>query len=255
MDLGIRDRVALVGGASRGIGQAAARALAGEGVKVALVARNADAVQTAAAELAREAGVSTLGIAADLATAEGCQRSIDETVARFGKLDILVANAGGPPPGGIDALDDSAWQRAFELTFLSTVRLCRAAVAAMLPGGWGRIAIVGSSSMVAPIPNLALSSGLRPGLRGVAKLLADRYAKDGVRINVVAPGLIATERLSEIAGDTPAESYARWAQEIPVGRLGEPAELGSVIAFLCSERACYVTGQLLLVDGGRDRAN
>src|SRR5688572_15247709 len=148
MDLGIRDRVALVGGASRGIGQAAARALAGEGVKVALVARNSDAVQTAAAELAREAGVSTLGIAADLATAEGCQRSVDETVARFGKLDILVANAGGPPPGAIDALDDSTWQRAFELTFLSTVRLCSAAVAAMLPGGWGRIAIVGSSSMV-----------------------------------------------------------------------------------------------------------
>jgi 3-oxoacyl-[acyl-carrier protein] reductase len=180
--------------------------------------------------------------------------------ARFGRVDILVANAGGPPAGFIDAIDDATWRRAFELTFMTTIRLTRAALPAMAERGWGRAVVIGSGSMAAPIPNLATSSGIRPGLQGVVKLLAERYAKDGVTVNIAAPGYVRTERLAEVAhgaGDGPEKGpmqlWRRLAAEIPVGRLGEPEELGALVAFLASERAAYITGQTVLLDGGRNR--
>ena len=268
MDLGLRDRVALVGGASQGLGRASAEALAAEGAKVALVARRADAVAAAAAELAQAHGVETLAITADLAAPDACERAVRETVARFGRLDVLVANAGGPPAGFVDALDDDAWRRAFELTFLSTIRLARAAIPHMVERKWGRVVVIGSGSMVAPIPNLATSSGLRPGLKGVVKLLAERFAKDGVTANIAAPGYVRTARIAEVAarpgaggaggmagaaGAAAADPMASIVAGIPLGRLGEPAELGALIAFLASERAAYITGQTVLLDGGRNR--
>jgi 3-oxoacyl-[acyl-carrier protein] reductase len=264
MDLGLEGKVALVGGASRGLGRACAEALAAEGAKTVLVARHADRLREAAAAVTKATRADSHAFAADLADPDACEAAVAETVRKFGRLDVLVANAGGPKPGSVDELSDDDWRRGFELTFLTTVRLFRAAVAAMKKGGTraGRIVLIGSSSMVTPIPNLALSSGLRPGLRGVVRMLADRHAKDGVTVNIVAPGLIKTERLIEAAHGTPDSSgpgamervFERWAAEIPAGRLGEPAEVGAAVAFLCSERASYVTGQILLVDGGRHRS-
>ena len=264
MDLGLEGKVALVGGASRGLGRACAEALAAEGAKTVLVARGADRLKEAARDLTRAHRADSHPFPADLAEAGACEAAVAEATRRFGRLDVLVANAGGPKPGHVDELSDEDWRRGFELTFLTTVRLCRAALAAMRqgPGPGGRIVIIGSGSMVAPIPNLALSSGLRPGLRGLAKMLAERAAPDGVTVNVVAPGLVRTERLVEAAhgapgADEPGGServFARWAAEIPAGRLGEPEDVGAAVAFLCSARASYVTGQLLLVDGGRHRA-
>jgi 3-oxoacyl-[acyl-carrier protein] reductase len=264
MDLGLEGKVALVGGASRGLGRACAEALAQEGAKTVLVARGGDRLKEAAQEIAKQHRVESHPFAADLADPDACEAAVAETVRKFGRLDVLVANAGGPKPGHIDELSDDDWRRGFELTFLTTVRLCRAAIAAMRkgPGKGGRVVIIGSGSMVAPIPNLAISSGLRPGLRGVAKMLAEKYAPEGVTVNVVAPGLIKTERLIEAAHGTPEATgpgamdrvFERWAAEIPAGRLGEPEDVGQAVAFLCSGRASYVTGQLLLVDGGRHRA-
>lgn len=260
MDLGIRDRVALVCGASQGLGRAAAEALAAEGAKVAVVSRRSDAILRTAGEIAQAHGVVTLGLAADLVQPGACERAVAETVERFGRLDILVSNAGGPPPGFIDQIDDDAWRRAFELTFLATVRLARAAVPHFVERAWGRLIAIGSGSMAAPIHNLATSSGIRPGLRGVIKLLAERYAKDGVTANVIAPGYVRTERLVEIGnanreekGHGTMQLFRRLAAEIPLGRLGEPEEVGALVAFLSSERAAYITGQVVLIDGGRNR--
>jgi len=254
MDLGLRGKVALVGGASQGLGRASAEALAAEGAAVALVARRATATAEVARAIAARHGVETLAITADLAEPDACERAVRETVARFARLDVLVANAGGPPAGAIDEIDDAKWRRAFELTFLTTVRLARAAIPHMVEHGWGRVVVIGSGSMVAPIFGLATSSGLRPGLKGVVKLLAQRYAKDGVTVNVAAPGYARTERLSELghsgAGEDP---FAELKREIPAGRLGEPEEIGSLVAFLASDRAAYITGQTVLVDGGRNR--
>jgi 3-oxoacyl-[acyl-carrier protein] reductase len=264
MDLGLEGKVALIGGASQGLGRACAAALAAEGAKTVIVARNAERLREAAQAITKATRAECHPYAADLADADACASAVAETVKKFGRLDVLVANAGGPKAGAIDEMSDADWLRGFELTFLSTVRLARAAVAAMQkgPGKGGRIVIIGSGSMVAPIANLAISSGLRPGLRGVAKMLAERHAKDGITVNIVAPGLIKTERLVEVAKGTAeagtpegtARLYERWAAEIPAGRLGEPFEVGEAVAFLASDRAAYVTGQVLLVDGGRHRA-
>lgn len=262
MDLGLKGRVALVCGASQGLGHASAEALAREGAHVALVARRKDKVEAAAQEIARAHGVATLPIIADLVQPDACERAVREATARFERIDIVVANAGGPPAGFIDEIDDDTWRRAFELTFMTTIRLLRAALPGMAERGWGRAVVIGSGSMVAPIPNLATSSGIRPGLKGVVKLLAERYAKDGVTVNIAAPGYVRTERLIEIghgsgdggeASHGPMQLFRRLAAEIPAGRLGEPEELGALVAFLASDRAAYITGQTVLLDGGRNR--
>jgi len=247
LDLGLKGRSALVCGASQGLGLACAEALAQEGARVALVARRKDKVEEIAGRIAREHGVETLALAADLVEPDACERVVREAEARLGGLDVLVANAGGPPTGAIDEVDDATWRKAFELTFLTTVRLLRAALPGMAQRRWGRAVVIGSGSMVAPIPNLATSSGLRPGLMAVVKLFAERHAKDGVTVNVVAPGYVRTERLAEVGAP------ASITETIPMGRLGEPAELGALVAFLASKQAAYITGQTVLLDGGRNR--
>jgi len=247
LDLGLKGRSALVCGASQGLGLASAQALAREGARVALVARRKDKVEEAARAIGQAHGVETVALVADLVEPDACERVVREAEARFGGLDVLVANAGGPPTGAIDEVDDATWRRAFELTFLTTVRLARAAAPGMAARKWGRIVVIGSGSMVAPIPNLATSSGLRPGLVGVVKQLAERYAKDGVTANIAAPGYVRTERLAEVGAP------ASITETIPMGRLGEPEELGALVAFLASQHAAYITGQTVLLDGGRNR--
>lgn len=259
MDLGLKGRVALICGASQGLGHASAVALAREGAHVALVARRKDKLDHVAKEIAAAHGVATLAIVADLVQPDACERAVRDAVGRFERVDILVANAGGPPSGFVDQIDDDTWRRSFELTFMTTIRLTRAALPGMAEHGWGRAIVIGSGSMVAPIPNLATSSGIRPGLVGVVKLLAERYAKDGVTVNIAAPGYVRTERLTEVAQGSGEQAqgalqlFQRLAAEIPAGRLGEPEELGALVAFLASEQAGYITGQTVLLDGGRNR--
>jgi 3-oxoacyl-[acyl-carrier protein] reductase len=247
LNLGLKGRVALVCGASQGLGRASAEALAREGANVALVARRKEVVEQAASTLSQTYGIETFAIAADLVEEGACEEAGRKAGERFSRIDVLVANAGGPPAGAVEAIDDATWRRAFELTFLTTVRLARAVLPGMADRKWGRVVVIGSGSMVAPIPNLATSSGLRPGLVGALKLFAERYAPAGVTVNIAAPGYIRTERLAEIGASDAI------TKDIPMARLGEPEELGDLVAFLASERAGYITGQVVLIDGGRNR--
>ena len=260
MDLRIAGRSALVGGASAGIGLACARALAGEGVRVGLVARREAELVAAAAAVGREFGVESVPIRADLTEEGECERVVEEGARRFGGLDIVVANSGGPRSGHFAELADAEWERAFRISYLSTVRLARAALPHMEKGGWGRFVVVGSLVTVEPRPELALSSGLRAGLVALVRLLGRQYGKDGIRVNMVSPGYTRTERLVEVAnanrehsGRGAMQAFRALAAEIPVGRLAEPEEIGAVVAFLCSEPAAFVNGVNLVADGGQAR--
>lgn len=260
MDLGIAGKVAFVAGASRGLGYAAARELAREGAQVAICARNEAALQAAAAQIGHESGSEVLPIVADVTRAEDVQRAIATTVAQRGGLHILVANAGGPPGGHFDDFDDAAWQRAWELSFLSTVRMLRQAIPHMRSGGWGRIITITSVAVKQPIDDLLLSNAVRPGVVGLVRSLATRLAADGITINNVAPGYTMTERVINIFTERAAKAGVS-AEEIeqqvmstnPMGRAGQPEELAAVIAFLASARATYITGQTVVVDGGNYR--
>ncbi len=259
MDLGIRDRAALVGGGSSGIGLAAARALAAEGVRVALVARRPEETRQAAAEIGREFGVETLAVVADLAQPGACENAVASATSRFGTLDVVVANAGGPPKGRFEELSDDAWRGAFELSYLTTVRLARASLPGFRARRWGRLVIVGSIVTREPRPELALSSGLRTGLVALTRVLARETAADGITVNMVSPGYTRTRRQLELSGVDPATPGATSpaleavAREIPAGRMAEAAEIGAVIAFLASQPAAFLTGVNLLVDGGHSR--
>jgi 3-oxoacyl-[acyl-carrier protein] reductase len=261
MDLKIAGRTALVGGASAGLGLASARGLAAEGVRVALVARREPELQAAASRVAKDFGVQTLAVRADLQEKGECERAVEETVQKFGTLDILVANAGGPKAGHFSELSDEDWEAAFRLTFLSTSRLVRAAIPHMQKAGWGRIAVIGSLVTQEPRAELALSSGIRPGLVALVRLLARTHGKDGICINMVSPGYTRTERVIEVAnakreetGRGAMQALRAIAAEIPVGRLAEPEEIGAIVTFLCSEPAAFLTGVNLVCDGGQGRS-
>ncbi|MGH9366524.1 MAG: SDR family oxidoreductase [Thermoanaerobaculia bacterium] len=257
MDLGLKGKVAMVAGASRGLGFAVARALAGEGAIVSISSRQAGAIEAAAAKIHSETDAQILAVAADVRNARSVEAWRNETLARFGRLDLLFTNSGGPPAGKFEEFDDAAWQNAFELLVLSVVRMVRLAIPPMRKGGGGSIVVSTSSSVKEPIPNLVLSTALRASAASLAKTLALELAPDRIRVNHLIPGRLATDRVRELdeinakkAGVPLAEQQRRAASAIPLGRYGEPAEFGRAAAFLLSDAASYLTGATLQVDGG-----
>ncbi|MEQ4718157.1 SDR family oxidoreductase [Nonomuraea sp. B19D2] len=250
MDLGISGKVALVTGGSAGIGLAAAKSLAREGCDVCVSARNPDRLADAVVQL-QEYGKIVHAVLADVEDPAAARRVVEETREVLGPIDILVANAGGPPAGRFDQASLADWEVAVERNLLGTVRLIRAVLPEMRSRGWGRIVTVTSRSAREAIDGLALSNATRSAVAGVVRTLAREVARDGVLVNNVMPGPIDTERLRSMAGDE--EALAQRGEAVPVGRIGRPEEVGDVVAFLASERASFVNGISMLVDGGESR--
>ena len=253
-------RVALVLAGSKGLGRACADALADSGFDVVVCARSADDTDATVAAL-RERGSMASGVTADVSSADDLERLFAHVDEVHGRLDVLVANAGGPPPGPILDLDDDDWRTGFELTLMSAVRAIRHAVPRMRASGYGRIVVLGSSSVRQPIPNLGLSNAYRPALAGVVKSLSVDLAPEGITVNMVSPGRVATERVASLdqraaerEGISAADARARSEATIPMGRYGQPEELGAMVAFLAGPSAGYVTGETILVDGGLVRS-
>ena len=261
MDLGIAGKVAVVAAASRGLGRSVAEALAAEGVHLVIGARDRARLEKAAAAIAERFGVEAVAHPVDVgdpAAAEGFVRAAE---AHFGKVDILVTNTGGPPPMRLPATTPELWREALDQILLSTVHLVRAAVPGMCERRWGRILAIASVSVKQPVPDIILSNTARTGIAGFIKSVANEVASSGVLANVLCPGYTRTDRLVEIAEHIAARReipeaavYEEWAADIPLGRVGEPEEFGAVAAFLASERASYVTGTVLAVDGGHIRS-
>jgi 3-oxoacyl-[acyl-carrier protein] reductase len=256
VNLGFEDKVALVCGSSRGLGRAIADELAAEGAAVALCARDADRLRVAADEIERT-GATVLGVSADLALPGEPSRVVESCLERFGRLDVLVANTGGPPAGTFETLRPTDWDHATSLLLRSTVELAAGAVPSMKSRGWGRILAVTSVAVKQPVDNLMLSNSLRAAVTGFAATLSREVAKDGITVNTILPGYTNTERVRELneanarrQGVDPSEIRARLEAEIPLGRLAEPQELAGLAAFLVSERAGYITGGAFAVDGG-----
>jgi 3-oxoacyl-[acyl-carrier protein] reductase len=247
MDLGLEGTAAIVGGASAGMGFAIAEGLAAEGCAVTMCARGEERLQEAAARIP-----GALAIAGDVRNQALLQRLVDETVEARGRLDIVVNNAGGPPAGTFESTPDEAWADAFELSLRSVVRLTRLALPHLRASGRGRIVNITSWSVREPIPHLVLSNAIRPGVVGWAKSLAHEVGGDGVTVNTIAPGKVATGRMRELweARPDPAAAEAEDIASIPVGRMGQPEEIAAAVVFLCSQRAGYISGTVLPVDGG-----
>ncbi|MDQ3811191.1 MAG: SDR family oxidoreductase [Chloroflexota bacterium] len=259
MDLGLAGKTAIVAAASRGLGKAVACALAAEGANVVMFSRDQAAIQSAAADVEQAAagGATVIGLAADVTDTADLQRVVDTAVERFGGVDILYNNAGGPRPGTFDSLGDDDWRAAFDLNLMSAIRLTRLCLPHMRARRWGRIITGTSSSVKQPLPTLMLSNSVRSATTAWSKTLADQVAADNITVNTLAPGRIDTERVRQIDDDLarrtgrPREEVERdQLKAVPLGRYGQPAEFGAVAAFLASERASYITGVTLLVDGG-----
>jgi 3-oxoacyl-[acyl-carrier protein] reductase len=253
MDLGLAGCVAVVGGSSSGMGRACALALAREGCHVALFARREDSLVEAAEEIdGVGSGASALPITGDATDSEALRAVVDRTLERFGKLDILVNNTGGPPAGGFEDFGDEDWRAAWELTLMSTLRLTRFALPALRESGRGRIVNITSSAVKEPNEGLLLSNTYRPGVIGWAKTLSQDEGPSGITVNSIAPGYIDTERLRGLyeLGEDPEQARRNDAAAIPLRRFGDPAEIGAAVAFLCSVQASYITGITLLIDGG-----
>jgi 3-oxoacyl-[acyl-carrier protein] reductase len=245
MDLGLKGRTAIVGGGSAGIGLACAEALAAEGANVALFARGRQALEREAERL------GGLAVAGDAAVAADLERLVEQTLERFGGIDVLVLNSGGPPRTSALDVTDAQVEDAVALLLLSAVRLVRLCRPHLEASGHGRVIAITSSAVKEPVDNLALSNAVRPGLTGWLKTVARELGPSGVTVNAVAPGRIDTARLHEVYGDAgPSEADLA---AIPLRRLGSPRELGDVVGFLASDRAAYVTGATIAVDGGLTR--
>lgn len=261
MDLGLNGKVAIVAASSKGLGKASALALAREGARVTICARTAADLRATAELITQETGADVLAVPADLSLAPDIANVVDATVERFGGVDVLVDNSGGPPRGSFADLTDDDWLQAFEVVTLNFVRFVRAVTPHMRARQWGRIIGIQSSSVKQPVGNIDLSNGTRPGVAGLMKAIMPGLAKDGITINLVLPGIFATSRISPslVNGTGPADQAAlaeiARAAAIPMGRLGEPIELGNLVAFLASERASYITGAVYQVDGGIIRSS
>jgi 3-oxoacyl-[acyl-carrier protein] reductase len=257
MDLGLKNRVALVAASSQGLGLATAEAFAAEGCRVAMCARNKQTLGAAAAQIRKQHNAEVIAEACDVADAAAVARFVAEVANKFGSVDICVTNAGGPPAKGFLAATLDDWRRALELNFLSSVYFAREVIPHMQRQHWGRIITITSITTKQPVADLVLSNAVRAAVVGLVKSLANEFGKDGILVNNVAPGFTATDRLKELAkarssatGKTEQELFDAWAAEAPLKRLGQPRELADTVVWLASERASYVTGQTVLVDGG-----
>lgn len=257
MDLGLRDRVALVAAASRGLGRAIAEELAAEGASLVICARGEDALAATRDAIVAGSGATVEAVPADLSTREGIERVVRRADEAFGRVDVLVTNAGGPPAGPFEAHEWDAWQRAVDLTLRSAVELTRAVLPGMRARRWGRVINVTSITVKQPVDNLILSNSIRAAVTGFARTLATEVAAEGITVNNILPGYTRTDRVEQLAdanarreGSTRDAMLERMAAQIPMRRLGEPREFAALAAFLASERASYITGQSIAVDGG-----
>jgi len=257
MNLGLEGKVAFVAAASKGLGRAVAEELAAEGASLVLCARNAETLNLVSKQIAKTSGVSVLPVAADVSEAEEVAKAVQSGIEKFGRIDILVTNAGGPPSGRFDDLSREMWENATRLTLNSVLELTRAVLPGMKERKWGRILNITSITVKQPVDNLMLSNSLRAAVTGFARTLANEVATHGITVNNILPGYTRTERVEELAkaaaereGISAAEANAKWEAEIPMGRLGEPGEFAALAAFLVSERASYITGTSIPVDGG-----
>ncbi len=262
MDLGLQDKVAIVMAASKGLGRACATALAAEGARVTIGARGTQALEKTAQEIQKATRSRVLAVPTDVTKAEDVEAIVAATVGEFGRIDILVNNAGGPPAGNFASFGDAQWQAAFELNLLSTVRLVRLVLPHMRKTGSGRIITIVSTSVKQPIDGLLLSNAIRSGVVGLAKTLSIELAPDNITVNNVCPGRILTDRLRQIyhinervqQGVSEEAVLKEMAQDVPMGRVGIPEELGALVAFLASQQAAYITGTTIQVDGGLVRS-
>ena len=257
MDSGLRDRVAIVAGSSQGLGRAAAFALAAEGVHLALCARNAEALEQAAGEIRQRFGVQVHYAPVDVHDTQTVEQFVSDSGRIFGRIDICVTNAGGPPAKAFLATTDEDWDDAFVLNLRSAAAFARVVIPFMKRKHWGRIIMISSITVRQPQPQLVLSNAVRAGVMGLVRSLASEFGPEGILVNNVAPGYTATARLLELAargaaasGRSEAQVEQAWIDQIPLGRLGRPEELADAIVWLASERASFVTGQTILVDGG-----
>lgn len=258
MDLGLTGKVALVTASSRGLGAATALAFAREGARVALCARNRAPLMETCHHIADETGAQVLAVTADVSKAVDVDNLVSTTVDRFGRLDCLVTNAGGPPSGEFLDLSPSEWEAAIQLTLMSVVRLCYAVVPVMRKQGSGSILAITAISVKQPLENLILSNSLRLGVTGLIKSLSNELGRDGIRVNAICPGWTRTARIDELlearaakSGLTPAEEASKITSATPLGRMAEPEEFARAAVFLASPAASYITGVSLLVDGGQ----
>ncbi len=261
MDLGISNKVAVVLAASKGLGRAAAEALAAEGARVIIGSRNQEELEKTAREISEKTGSQVVGFPVDVTDVAQAESFIAKAVQQFGRIDILVNNAGGPPFGSVESFDEAQWQLAFELNLLSTVRMTRLVLPHLKKTGSGRIINIVSMSVKSVLENSVLSTSIRMGVIGMAKLLADEVGPDQITVNNVCPGLILTDRgrssaiKKELAaGLTEDEALAEKAKNIPLRRIGQPEEPAALITFLASEKASYITGTTIQVDGGVTRS-
>jgi 3-oxoacyl-[acyl-carrier protein] reductase len=257
MDLGLKGKVVIVGGASKGIGRATALGFAKEGAKVAISARDPGQLQATAEEIRKETGAEILAVPGDLSQADATDKLVDEAVNKFGTIHVVVANTGGPPLGGFGNMKDEDWENAFSLNFLSTVRLFRRAIPYMEKQKWGRLLSVMSMSVKEPIDGLILSNGVRPAVVGMAKTLSREVGKHNITVNTILPGRILTDRLrsgiaarAQRTGKTIEQALEDSGTDVPLGRIGDPQEMANVIVFVGSEAGSYVNGTAIQVDGG-----
>jgi len=260
MDLGLKNKVALVAAASHGLGRASAFALAREGAHLVICSRKEESVKVTADEIRAKTGAKVIGVVADVSKKVDIQRFVQAAISEFGTVHVLVNNAGGPPTGQILSMSEEEWEKGIQLTLMSVIRLVREVLPFMEKQQWGRIVSIVSIAAKQPINELLISSTLRPGILGLSKVLSNQYAKGSITVNTVCPGLILTRRQEELSVSRAAdkkktleEYLADNAKAIPAGRLGTPEEIGNVVAFLASEQASYINGVNLLVDGGSAR--
>lgn len=257
METGLRNRVALVAGASQGLGRASALAFAAEGTHLAICARNLDALEHLAGDIRKQYGVQVHAEHVDVGNTSEIERFVENVHRIFDRIDICVANAGGPPAKEFLETTDEDWDHAFALNVRSAGALARAVIPHMQGQRWGRIITISSITVRQPQPRLILSNAVRTSIMGLVRSLANDFGKDGILVNNVGPGYTATDRLKEISsrtasatGNSEQQIQQAWTEQIPLGRLGKPEEVADAIVWLASERASFVTGQTILVDGG-----